>query len=208
MKLFSFIRIIGLVIALGLFISPEKVHATSASISVSGNEGAITVNASASFSAYEHCDNKKPPNCWLINSGSLRVYHNGRYLTGRSGNGNATASTVIDAGRMSQGDHTFKVIATDSKGVTQTSSTTIKIDNTPDLSVTIGDTEGDMEVGGTVDFKEVSTGSEGYVTLYLKYPNGRRYYRGQKWYGSAEPISWTWKDINGGVLDAGRLGQG
>jgi len=56
---------------------PAISGATSASISASGNEGAITVSASGSFSSHEFCtgsgENKV---CRTDSSGTLSVSHN------------------------------------------------------------------------------------------------------------------------------------
>ena len=57
-----------------LIIYSNSALATSATITVSGNEGDISVNASASFTKYTYCDSNEPPNCTDHNSGSLKIY--------------------------------------------------------------------------------------------------------------------------------------
>jgi hypothetical protein len=59
-----------------LFFLSTPALATSTSISVSGNEGPITLSASASFSIYEN-----------NNSGTLYVYQDGSLMKWVSGNG-------------------------------------------------------------------------------------------------------------------------
>jgi hypothetical protein len=78
-------------------LAPDVVWATSASISLSGNEGAITLNASASFSPYEKCDSW---HCWTVNSGSLYVYRDGGIIGSTSGNGSASWSATVDGGSI------------------------------------------------------------------------------------------------------------
>ena len=88
--------------------------ATSASLSVSGNERPIPLNASATFTSYEHCDPYDPTDCWTVDSGTLYVYQDSA-LIGRSyGDGAAAWSTTVDGCAMSQGVHTFTARAVDS----------------------------------------------------------------------------------------------
>jgi hypothetical protein len=116
-----------------LFLFPlDVVWATSASISLSGSEGAITLNASASFSPYEKCDSW---HCWTVNSGSLYVYRDGSIIGSTSGNGSASWSTTVDGGSLTQGQHTFTATAVDSAGSSSSHTQTITIDNTPVVMV-------------------------------------------------------------------------
>ena len=170
-----------LVLYFALLLSPALpaiAHATSASISVSGNEGAINVSADASFTEYPDS-----------NAGSLTVYRNNSYLGSQAGNGSARWSTVINGGLLPQGAHTFSAIARDSRGDSDTATRTIIIDNTPAVTLTVADAEGDMEVHGTVDFKENITGAEGTVALYIQYDVYRSYWyhQGSKTYRRGNP---------------------
>jgi hypothetical protein len=126
-------RLLVLIVSLAaaLIFAAGSAWATSASISVSGNEGAIPLTASATFTSYPHCDSQTPPNCWNVDSGTL--YVNGTLRA--SGNGSASWTTTLDGGAMSQGEHTFIATAVDSEGVSHTSQTTINIDNTPSVTV-------------------------------------------------------------------------
>jgi hypothetical protein len=207
-------------ISIGLFFSvcltvilPALGAATSASISLSGNEGAIPLNASASFTKHKFCNSKKPPDCWYNDSGTLRVTHarpNGStsYMGGNSGNGSAEWSTTLDSGAMAQGAHTFTARACDSKSICQSSSQSVTIDNTPILTGSAGSNTGDLQIGGTVQFKEHVRGSEGRVQLWYVHPNGRRYYAGQKVYQGTGSLDWSWEEIIGSVPDGGSWAQG
>ena len=189
------------------FTGAVAAHATSASITVSGNEGAIPLSASATFTAYTHCDSAG--NCWTVNSGTLRVYKDNSYIGGSSGNGSASWSTTLNGGTMSQGTHTFLAVATDSEGVTATSDASIVIDNTPEVSAVIGKTEGDMNVHGTVDFKDNIDGYEGNIYLYIQYNGIGSFSRyGYKFFEGAAPIDWTWQGVTSGKLNAGTMPQG
>ncbi|MEW6593728.1 MAG: hypothetical protein AB1413_02540, partial [Thermodesulfobacteriota bacterium] len=140
--------------------------ATSATINVSGNEGAITVSASATFMQDTHCDNKG--NCWAVNSGVVYIYQDGSGpITWASGNGSATATIIVDSGALSQGAHTFKAIARDHEGGSASDSQTITIDNTPTVTVNSpGQVTGAFDITGTATFKERVYGSEGSIRLY------------------------------------------
>jgi hypothetical protein len=178
---------------------PAITYATSVSISVSGNEGAINVSADASFTEYPDS-----------NAGTLSVYRNNSYLGSQAGNGSARWSTVINGGLLPQGSHTFSAIARDSQGDSDKATRTIIIDNTPNLTVQVGEPEGDMQVRGTVDFKENITGAEGSITLYIQYNGGGWSYQGQKSFEGVEPIAWAWEEIAASrvKLNAGTMPQG
>ena len=183
------------------FIGTGTAYATSASINVSGNEGAIPLNASASFSAYEHCDNLG--NCSINNSGSLAIYQDNSYIGGSSGNGGANWSTTLDGGVMSQGTHTFVAIAYDSNGVQSPSTTSITIDNTPQVTINSpGQVEGAFDITGTATFKPSTTGTEGSIYIYID-----NSYCGSKTYEGTN-ITWVYSDITGRLLDAGSYSQG
>ncbi len=188
---------------------PAMALATSASISVSGNEGAITVSASASFTNHTHCsgtgDDKK---CWKDNSGSMGVYRNNIYLASKSGNGSANWSDVLNAGLLSQGQHIFKATARDSKNHTDVATKTITIDNTPELTAQITDFEGDMAIHGTVDFKENPAGNEGRIRISVRKGSGSFIYHGEKYFEGSAQIAWTYEDIVGSIPNAGRWSQG
>ncbi len=187
--------------------------ATSASISISGQEGAIPLSASATFTKYKFCNGASPPDCWYDNSGTLSVTQklpNGGsyYIGGQYGNGSANWSTTLDTGAMAQGTHTFVATACDAKGNCSSDSRSITIDNTPELTASVNKTEGDLDIKGTVDFKEYVGGNEGSVAIYYIHPNGIRYYANSKSYEGASSLEWSWKDIVGSIPDAGGWAQG
>ena len=186
-----------------IFIAATSSLATTATISVNGTEGAVPVNGSASFTGYKHCDNATPQNCWIVDTGSLRVYRDGGYLGGSSGHGSASWSTTLDGGVMSQGSHTFKAVATDSEGVTSTSTTAITIDNTPEVTIdSPGQVEGAFDITGTATFKDSSTSYEGKIYVYID-----NNYRGARiYYGTS--VNWKYSEITGHMLDAGTFSQG
>ncbi|MCG8642098.1 MAG: hypothetical protein MI862_20405, partial [Desulfobacterales bacterium] len=197
------------VAALSLFL-PVKAFATSASISVSGNEGRITVSAQASFSSYETCTGSGEDEvCTTNNSGTLGVRRGNRSLGGDSGDGSASWSGQLNAAVMAQGEHTFYATARDSRGETDTASQTITIDNTPEVSITAGNPEGEMNAKGTVDFKDNPDGNEGTLYLYIDYRNDGHYSSavGSKSYEGSDSISWTWEEVVGEPLNAATLKQ-
>ena len=177
---------------------------TSASISVSGNEGAITVSASASFLVDTHCYSQG--NCWPQSYGVVSIYqdNDNGYLGGLSGNGSATFTTIVDGGNLSQGSHTFKAVAYDHEGGLASNSQTIIIDNTPMATVNSpGQPSSTFDITGTVTFKERAYGPEG--TLYLYIDGG--YYGGKQYEGTS--INWKYSDfVSGVMLDAGGFSQG
>jgi hypothetical protein len=187
--------------------------ATSASISLSGNEGAIPLRALASFTNHEFCNSSKPPACWHDNSGTLRVTHsrpNGytSHIGSNSGNGSAEWSTILDGGVMAQGTHTFAARACDSKGICHSNSQSITIDNTPEVSGVAGGTAGDLDINGTVTFKERVGGYEGHIELWHVRPNGYRSRVGYKYFEGTGSIAWSWPEIVGSIPDAGGWAQG
>ncbi len=190
-------------VCLSIFFFPATVLATSASITVSGNEEPIPVHASASFSSYEHCDNATPQHCWTVDTGSLAVYLDNGYLGGDSGHGSASWTITLDGGSLAQGEHIVKAVATDSEGVVNTKTATITIDNTPEVTTSMpSPVEGGIDVVGSVQFKERVYGKEGTIFLYI---NGG--YWGSKSY-EGKSIRVSWEDITGKLLDAGSLPNG
>jgi len=193
---------------------PALAAATSASISISGQEGALPLQASGEFSEYTFCDGAHPPNCWTDNSGSLTVRQTfpsgGTYSIGsKSGKGSADWSTTLDTGAMAQGTHTFVATACDVKGNCSSNSQSITIDNTPAVTSTVSKTEGELDIKGTVDFKEYVGGNEGSVTLYHIYPNNSYAYRIQsKSFEGTNVINWTYQEIVGAIADGGSWAQG
>ena len=181
--------------------------ATNASITVSGNEGAIPLNASATFTSYEHCDSEDPPNCWYVDSGTLYVYHGSSLMGSASGNGSASWSTTLDGGAMSQGDHAFTATAVDSENGPHATSATITIDNTPEVSVTSpGQVEGEFDFSGSATFKEHVGGDEGTVYLYINKID-KYGFQGSKSYEGTS-ITWSYSEITGHLLDAGAYSNG
>ncbi|MBM9536060.1 hypothetical protein, partial [Desulfobulbus alkaliphilus] len=186
--------------------------ATSASITLSGTEGAISLNASASFTRHKFCNNRTPPDCWYDNSGTLRVTHarpNGytSHIGSSSGNGSAQWSTTLDGGAMAQGTHTFTARACDSKGICHSSSYSVTIDNTPVLSGSAGSTTGDLQIGGTVEFKEHVGGHEGHIELWHVRPNRYRSRVGFQYFTGTGSMSWSWQEIVGSIADGGGWAQ-
>ena len=160
-----------------LLLSPVRTWATSASISVSGNEGAIPLTASASFTKYAYCSPTDPTNCQYVNFGRLYIYHNVSLIHTTQGNGTASWSTTLDGGLLSQGDHTYTAKAVDYEYASDTASAAIHIDNTPTVSlVDPGLVEGTFEITGTADFKEHVYGPEGYLRIYFNGSEQGRFY--------------------------------
>ncbi|MFC1824645.1 hypothetical protein ACFL9T_18210, partial [Thermodesulfobacteriota bacterium] len=194
---------------LALFFSAPS-WATNASISVSGNEGAINLSASANFSSYERCDNQDPPDCQDYDSGSISVNHGSTQIGSISGNGSVNWSTTIDGGGMSQGEHTFSATASDSESVSHSASTTITIDNTPEVTIDpVGQVEGAFDLTGTVTFKERLGGIEGSVEVFI---NGKdRAHRVCAGHYEGTHITWrrSGPEMTGGeMLDAGTFSNG
>ena len=166
---------------------------TSASISVSGNEGAIPLNASAIFTNHKHCDTASPPNCSYQDWGWLYVYQDGQQITRVYGNGSASWSTSLDGGVMTQGEHTFSAKAVDSKWIPDTATTTITIDNTPTITVNSpGLVEGAFDITGTVNFKESIRNNEGFIRLFI---DGIELYalNGRYWIEGTS-VNWSFSD--------------
>ena len=147
----------------------------------------------------------------MNDSGTLSITHNKRRIATRTGHGSASWSTSLDAGGMPQGKHKYTATACDSKGICSSFSQTITINNTPALSVEVGKAEGDMQISGSVDFKNHPGGAEGRIDIYLKdqrYRYARFYRHGRKWFEGDQATSWTYKDIVGHIFDAGGYADG
>ena len=178
--------------------------ATSASISVSGNEGAIPLNASATFTSYEHCDSATPPNCSNVDTGTLSVYQDGTRIGGSSGWGAASWSTTIDGGSLPQGDHTYSATAVDSEGVSDTATTVIHIDNTPEITANSrGTVEGLFEITGSATFKPRWLGYHGLVKIVSVGGVPRGVYKSY----SQQSVNWRSSEIIG-WQDAGSYSNG
>ena len=159
---------VGCMLLLAIALVAGPVQATEAQINLSGAEGLVTLSASASFTAYEHCNEDDPLDCTSVDSGYLEVYHNGHFLAYRSGNGSADWSTTIDCGLLSQGEHTYTARATDSEDIVYSDSATIIIDNTPVITLHDGGAvQGDFSVAGTVGFKPCRADKKGAVHVFL-----------------------------------------
>ena len=117
---------------------------------------------------------------------------------------------ILNAGTLPQGKATIIVRTTAANGVYIDKFYPFTVDNTPAVTLTVADAEGDMEVHGSVDFKENITGAEGTVALYIQYDvyGSYWYHQGSKTYEGATPIDWTWEEITGHILNAGTLPQG
>jgi YD repeat-containing protein len=176
--------------------------ASSASISVSGNEGLVTVSASASFSSYTTCDESDPPNCTTCDRGHFWVtYLNSTYCH-ETANGSASCSFTINAGVMSQGDHVFKVLVNDCNGGVVEEFATLTIDNTPSLTVTgLNQSGGWINPTGSVDFKDNPSGNDGSVYVILDNdPKALKHYE--------DIADWSWEDIAGRPIAAASLSNG
>ena len=145
--------------------------ATSASISVSGNEGPIPLQASATFTKYDQ-----------NRSGTLYVYDGDHLIKKVTGQGSASWEKTLDGGALSQGEHVFTAKAVDSQGNSHSSSTTILIDNTPTITMNSpGPVEGEFDFGGTATFKERVNGAEGRVRISIGNNEWNKVV-GEKWY--------------------------
>ena len=185
----------------------NAVWATTASISISGNEGLITLTASASFSTYVQCTPPGSTNCINVNSGTLYVYQNGTLMQRVSGPGSVNWSTTMDGGSMGQGEYTFTASAVDSVGESSSQTTSITIDNTPQVNVmSPGLVSGAFDILGSVRFKERVGGNEGTISIYLDamppaLPEGWSNYEGTM-------LNWSYSQVVGRMLDGGSLAQG
>lgn len=176
------------------------IYATTVSLQVDGNEGAIPVEATATFG-----DTTMPLD------GTLTVYRDNKSIGSVGGTGRANWSGTEDGGALSQGPHIYTATACDKLGDCQSSSQTIVIDNTPELTATAAKMEGDMAIGGTVHFKEYVGGAEGIVRVKHIQPTGLTRSR-SKYYEGADVINWTWAEMytekEGQPDDAGNWKQG
>jgi hypothetical protein len=116
----------------------------------------------------------------------------------------------LNAGSLSQGDHLLKIIAIAENGSKTSELIPFIIDNTPDLTADLGDTEGDMELTGTVDFKENPGAETGTLKIWKKPDKAWLNYSlaGSKVYTDASPASWSYEEVVGSALNAGALEQG
>ncbi|HIJ56567.1 MAG TPA: hypothetical protein HPQ03_10625, partial [Deltaproteobacteria bacterium] len=202
--------VIGVITFLFFIFSSALSFATSASITASGNEGAISVNANASFTSYEYCVGEDPPECWTVDWGFLTVSlyrESDGYTMGLgsvSGEGSVSFSTILDGGSISQGTYLLRAVATDSESVTSTSNASITIDNTPTVTVSSpGLVEGAFTIDGTTQFKERVDGYEGMV-----YVSALGTFGAYKNFEGTD-ITWNWNDFpNAEPLDAGSYTNG
>lgn len=134
--------------------APRTAQANTVLISVQGNEGAIPIEASATFG-----------NTTFPLAGTLTVYRDNMRLGSVSGTGMANWSGTADGGALSQGAHTFTATACLNQGGCQSHSQVIVIDNTPEVTVEALKLEGDMGIHGIVRFKEHVGGQEGEIAL-------------------------------------------
>ncbi|MBN1187308.1 MAG: hypothetical protein JXB49_33830 [Bacteroidales bacterium] len=186
-----------------LFLNTNFLFATEATISVSEEGGVITVNATATFTSYTECDVDDSTNCINIDSGTLRVFHNGTEIGNIDGNGSAQVSTTLESSVLPQGENAFSANAKDRMEIIGNATEELFIDNTPLITLAEPETvEGEFDIFGTAKFKNYGGGFEG--TLYI-WIDGEL--QGEKQYEGAS-INWSYSDITGQMLDSGSFGQG
>jgi hypothetical protein len=164
--------------------------------SVNKSEGDLDIKGTVDFKEYVGG-----------NEGSVTIYYihpnGGRYYAGSKPFEGATSlewtwknitGYIPDAGSWAQGKYTIQVIAKAANGASKQTDIPITIDNTPEVTGSVNKSEGDLDIKGTVDFKEYVGGNEGSVTIYYIHPNGGRYYAGSKPFEGAASLEWTWKD--------------
>jgi hypothetical protein len=117
--------------------------------------------------------------------------------------------SVANAGTMQQGTHTLIARGTAANGTIKDEKHVFTIDNTPEVTIAAGPADGNMDVKGTVDFKENTAGAEGNVALYIVWENTSYWYRqGIKNFEGTDLTDWTWEGITGSVANAGTMQQG
>ncbi|MBN1103926.1 MAG: RHS domain-containing protein [Deltaproteobacteria bacterium] len=180
--------------------------ATSASIAVSENEGAIPLSASAAFTGYTLCDPPGSTNCTYNDTGTLYVYQGSTLLAQVNGSESAEWSTTLNGGAMAQGEHLFEARAVDSQGICHSSQTHIVIDNTPAVTVNSpGLVEGAFDITGTVQFKQNEGGLDGQIQVYIDTQDYRYAYI--KTY-EGTTVTWSFSEVAGHLLNAGAMGNG
>ena len=177
--------------------------ATETTISVSETEGQITVNAIATFTSYLECDVDDLSNCENIDSGTLRVFHNGIEIGIVEGNSTAQFSTTLDSSVMPQGENTFSANATDHMEIITNATEEVLVDNTPLITIAeLGVVEGVFDIAGTATFKNHVGGFEGSIRIWIDgVLQGEKQYEGTN-------INWSYSEIIGQLLDAGGFEQG
>ena len=171
--------------------------ATETTISVSETEGQITVNAIATFTSYLECDVDDLSNCENIDSGTLRVFHNGIEIGIVEGNSTAQFSTTLDSSVMPQGENTFSANATDHMEIITNATEEVLVDNTPLITIAeLGVVEGVFDIAGTATFKNHVGGFEGSVRIWIDgVSQGEKEYEGTN-------INWSYSEITGQTLES------
>ncbi|MBM9539045.1 hypothetical protein, partial [Desulfobulbus alkaliphilus] len=116
--------------------------------------------------------------------------------------------SIADGGGWAQGDHTVQVIAIAANGSRQQVNIPITIDNTPEVSGAAGQASGDLDIKGTVQFKERVGGHEGHIELWHVRPNRYRSRVGFQYFTGTGSMSWSWQEIVGSIADGGGWAQG
>ena len=164
-------KLIGSILFLSMVLGfSQAALATTASVSLSGRQGLVTVTYSGTFSSYQHCTDSDPSRCWTRNIGTLWGFRNGSRTCTERANGSAECSGEINTARMANGTYTFKAQATDSQQVRVYDIKTLVVDNTPEISITTPlpneEVEGIFDIAGTVQFKDNPVGAEGEILIY------------------------------------------
>jgi hypothetical protein len=148
---------------------------------------------------------------WVRKGTAGYGYHGAKYFEGSESKTWTYAEIVggiANADVWGQGEYTMQVRAYAANGASRFVDIPITIDNTPDLTAQAADFEGDMEIKGTVDFKDNPAGNEGRIEIWVRKGTAGYGYRGAKYFEGSEPTNWTYAEIVGGIANAGIWGQG
>jgi hypothetical protein len=118
------------------------------------------------------------------------------------------SGALLDAGTMSNGQHTVRATASAANGAYATTSTPFTINNTPaGLSVSVPDKpQAPFDVTGSVQFVECATTTEG--TVYLFRDGGYTPVASKAYEGTSINFSYSEMKGGGALLDAGTMSNG
>ena len=192
----------------------ENSWATSATATAIDEECWINAIGSATFSSYEVCTkpivSTTPPECHMVNSGSVALLRNNDFLCSSRSDGSASCSKQVNAAILTNGSHCFVAKAHDYKGFDVTDTYCIEIDNTPRLTITSPSSgevvEGRFDLTGTVTFRCNPEGDEGSTSYFL---NGSPFYKYIKtWDTTDVHFSYNNDDSSVAPLNAAMLDEG
>jgi len=172
-------------------------------------EGLIDIGGSVDFKKYDGGEQG------AVNDGYVRIYldsvHRGTksYEDTASWSYKEITGAAIDAGILSEGEHTLKVSAHAKNGKSVVKEIVFTVDNTPKSTIlgTRGYPDNTIEILGTTVFKENTAGKEGSVTLYIKEAGTSSYTRCGSRSFEGKNVSWKYSDFTGTRLQKSVWGQ-